>query len=216
MRKSTFYIDRYKTDAITIEIFSLGKMIKVDMNGVAVGEFVVKEALDHSVSLELPNGKTLVVSKKKVMYFLPQLEYTIDGKVLYDSPTHPEKKVKEIGKFFYYLAALSLLPIVLSYFKSGMINNYIALGTIIVSFIYFVVGYLTKEKTSKIALLFGILFLVFDLALVVYSSIKSGESHIAFIIFRIWVLAMLADGFKAMRTIEPASETDAELLDSNI
>lgn len=208
MPKKVFALAKDQPSTIEIEWRGLWKDIRVRKDGQELGSIANQRELQAGKSFVLGDGSTLRVQLIRDFGNV-RLDVTRNGQPLPGSSGDPAVGHKSAYGVVFFIAGLNVvLGIVGTLFSNRTLQSLgIGWPLIVMGAIFGVLGWFIWQKKSLIAL--GIAIAIFGLdglVTLVMAAMASGRPPVGAVIFRIFIIVIMARGFKAMRDLKKEAQ----------
>ncbi len=188
-----------------LELFWKGMFnnLNVVLDGQSIGVIPNQKALSQGQTFELEDGTTLKVQLVRSL-MATEVQVLRDGEPLPGSALDPQSRYKNAYLIVYFIAGLNLLLGVLaSLFNVALLQQLgIGFGSILLGFVYLVLGFFVQKKSSLALILAIVLFAADSLFGVVMTVLEGGSPGFAGLIMRVVLLIPMFQGVPAVKALK--------------
>ena len=188
-----------------LELFWKGMFnnLNVVLDGQSIGVIPNQKALSQGQTFELEDGSTLKVQLVRSL-MATEVQVLRDGEPLPGSASDPQSRYKNAYLIVYFIAGLNLLLGVLaSLFNVALLQQLgIGFGSILLGFVYLVLGFFVQKKSSLALVLAIVLFAADSLFGVVMTVFEGGSPGFAGLIMRVVLLIPMFQGVPAVKALK--------------
>jgi len=204
MASKKFYLDKEKTDLLHLSWGYNWKSFTVTHNGNKIGGFENKAELLEGNTFQTEDDREISIKLKSK--FSNEIEILLNGKILPGSPTDPKTIVKSAFGVALFIGLLNVLIGAIGYFAQVSILQNLGAGPIMIGFgvVITALAFGIKAKNMIALILVNVLYII-DTILWLFLIIENGANvPTAGLIFRIFLIIMLARTIPAMKKLKKA------------
>ena len=188
-----------------LELFWKGMFnnLNVVLDGQSIGVIPNQKALSQGQTFELEDGSTLKVQLVRSL-MATEVQVLREGEPLPGSASDSQSRYKNAYLIVYFIAGLNLLLGVLaSLFNVALLQQLgIGFGSILLGFVYLVLGFFVQKKSSLALILAIVLFAADSLFGVVMTVLEGGSPGFAGLIMRVVLLIPMFQGVPAVKALK--------------